>query len=117
MCWTARSMGWPSKSITRTPLRSEHGDIAIGQEKNIARVVENRGDIAGDEIFVVAEADHSRRARARRDNLSSGRVRKESPARKRRELLHGFAHGLFERAAILSCTFPPDARRFPYLFP
>ena len=38
-------------------LRREDSDIAIGEEENVARVIENGGNIAGDEIFAFAEAD------------------------------------------------------------
>ena len=100
MCWTARSTVLPSRSITRTPLRSEHGDVAIGQKEHVARVGENRGDIAGDKIFVLAQADHRRRARARRDDfvgVGGGKNRQGIDAG---ELPHGLAHGVFERAAV-----------------
>ena len=35
----------------------EDGHVAIGQEEDVARVVEDRGDVGGDEVFVVTEAD------------------------------------------------------------
>jgi len=50
-------------------LRSEHGDITVRQEKHVARVREDRGDVRRDEIFVLSEADHGRRTRARGDNF------------------------------------------------
>ena len=43
-------------------LRSEDGDIAIGEEEYVTGVIENRGNIAGDEIFVLAEADDGGRS-------------------------------------------------------
>ena len=69
--------------MTRTPCGREHGDVAVGEEENVARVVENRGNVAGDEVFVFAQADHRRRARARGDDFVGVVARKESPGRKR----------------------------------
>ena len=50
-------------------LRRQHRDVPIGHEKNVARVIQHRGDVAGHEIFVLAEADHRRRAPARRHDF------------------------------------------------
>src|SRR5690348_919608 len=47
----------------------EHGNLAIAQKKDAARVLQNRGDVARDEKFVIAQADNDRRSHARRDNL------------------------------------------------
>ena len=46
-----------------------HRQIAILQEKEIARMVQNRRYVRRDKIFVVAQADHRRRAVARGHNL------------------------------------------------
>ena len=35
-----------------------HGNIAICEKKNLASVMEQRGNIARDEVFVIAEADN-----------------------------------------------------------
>ena len=40
----------------------EDGDVAIGEEKDVAGVLKKCGDVARDEIFVVAEANHGGRA-------------------------------------------------------
>jgi hypothetical protein len=48
---------------------SDDGEIAIGQEEQVAGVIENGGHIGGDKIFVFSEADHGGRAIASGDNL------------------------------------------------
>ncbi len=50
-------------------LRREHGDVTVGEKEDVARVIEDRRDIAGDEVFVLAEADHGRRTASRGDDL------------------------------------------------
>ena len=47
----------------------EDGHIAIGQEEHVARVAEDGGDVGGDEVLVIADADDHRRAVARGDDL------------------------------------------------
>jgi len=49
--------------------RGENGNVAIRQEKHFARVLEQCGDVASDEIFSFSETNHGRRAKARRNNL------------------------------------------------
>ena len=48
---------------------SDHRHVAVGQKENVARVIENRGHVGGHEVFVVPQADHRRRAIARRHDL------------------------------------------------
>jgi len=50
-------------------LLREHGDVAIGEEKDFSRVLQQGGDIAGHEKFAIAEADDRRGAHARRHDL------------------------------------------------
>ncbi len=50
-------------------LRREDCDFAIAQEKDAAGVLQDRGDVAGDEEFVFAEADYDGRAEARCDDF------------------------------------------------
>ena len=65
-------------------LGREHGDIAVGEEEHVAGVREDAGNIAGDEVFVFAKADHHRRTDARGDDLAAGPWWRESPGRRRR---------------------------------
>ena len=36
----------------------DHGEVAIRQKENIARVVENCRNIGGNEVFIIAQADY-----------------------------------------------------------
>src|SRR4051794_30739702 len=47
----------------------DHSEIAVAEEEEVARVIEDRGHVAGDEVFILAEADYCRRAIARGDDL------------------------------------------------
>jgi len=47
----------------------EHGDIAIGEEKYVAGVLEQRGNVAGHKIFAFAKADDGGRSEARSNNF------------------------------------------------
>ena len=69
MCWGLRLTGWFSKSTHADALRRENGDFAIAEKENAARVRENCGNVAGDEKFILAEADDDRRPQSRGDDL------------------------------------------------
>ena len=47
----------------------EHGHIAVSEEEHVARMAQNRRNVRCHEVFVVAQADHHRRPRPRRDNF------------------------------------------------
>ena len=47
----------------------QHGDFLFAQIKNIARVLQNRGNVAGDKKFAVAETDDDRRTFADGDDF------------------------------------------------
>ncbi len=81
-------------------LRREHGHVAVAKEKNAARVREDGGNIAGDEIFMFAEAHDNGRADARGDDLVRVARRKNRQGVDAAQQLDGLAHGLFERGAI-----------------
>ena len=50
-------------------VRRENGHVAIGEEKHVARVAQDRGHVGSDEILALAEADHHGRTFARRDDF------------------------------------------------
>ena len=75
----------------------EHGKIAIGEKEKIAGVIENRGHVAGDKVFVLAEADYHRRAVARRDDLVRFVGRNHRQREHSGEFLDRLAHGFFQR--------------------
>ena len=75
---------------------SDDGEIAIGQKENVASVIEDRGNVGGDKVFVVAEADHQRRSIAGGDDLVGlidGDHRQSEDAG---EFFHGAANGFFK---------------------
>ena len=83
--------------VSCTPSGVTHGHVAVGQKENVARVMQNRRHVRGDEVFVIAQADHRRRTVARRHNLVGivgGNHRQREYAR---ELLDRLADGLFQR--------------------
>ncbi len=49
--------------------RGDDGEIAVGEEEQVARVIEDCGNIGGDEVFVFAQADDGGRTVARGDDL------------------------------------------------
>src|SRR5258708_5835271 len=51
------------------PFCREDGNVAVRKEKHFAGVLEQGRNIARDEIFSLAEANHRRRTQARGDNL------------------------------------------------
>ncbi len=62
-------MGLPSKSVSWTPSQREDGHVAVGEEVDIARVVQDAGNVGGDEVLAVAHADDDGRTRSRGHNL------------------------------------------------
>ena len=75
----------------------DHGQVAVGQEEQVARVIEDRRHVGGDEVLVLAQADDRRRAIARGHDLVGlihGNHRQREDAR---QLLHRPADGFFQR--------------------
>src|SRR6266705_5402211 len=50
-------------------LSGENSNVTVREEKHFAGMLEQGRDVAGDEIFSIAEANHRRRAEASRNNL------------------------------------------------
>ena len=50
-------------------LLGQNRDVAIGEEKDLARVFQQRGDVAGNEIFAVTQSDDGGWAKAGGDNF------------------------------------------------
>ena len=101
MCWACGSIGLAFEIGEADALRREHGDFAIAEEKNAARVRENRGNIAGDEEFVFAKADDDRRAEARGDDFVAGPcVERATSAYAPLITLTALQDGFFERRVL-----------------
>src|SRR5437867_942088 len=79
---------------------SDYSQVAIGKKKKIAGVVENRGDVRCDKIFVFAQTDNGGRAITRGNNLVGlidGNHREREHAS---ELDNRLPHSFFERWAM-----------------
>ena len=79
--------------------RRNHGQVAIAQEEQVASVIENRGNIGGDEVFVLAQADDGRRAIAGGHNFVRLIDRDHGQSENAGQLADRFADALFERRA------------------
>ena len=82
-------------------LGGQNGDITVGKEENLARMFEQGRDVAGDEIFTIAESNDRRRAHARRDNFLGVLRREEHQRVDAAQFLQRAAHGFLERHAVL----------------
>ena len=81
-------------------LRRDHRQIAVAEEKQVAGVIQNRGNVGGDEILVLAQADYGGRAVAGGHDLV-GLIHRDHRQRKHAgQLAHRFADALFERGAM-----------------
>src|SRR5208283_177313 len=80
--------------------RCNGGEVAIGKEEQVARVIEDCRNIAGDEILVFAEADDGRRPIARGHNLVRLVSRNDSNSEDASQQLHGFADRFFQRRLV-----------------
>ena len=82
-----------------------HRNFAVAEEKNIARVFQNRRDIRSHKVLALAEADHHRRALTRGNNRV-GRVRGKHRKRENAaELRHGLTDGVLKISAGLQMLF------------
>ena len=75
----------------------EDGHVPVGEEIDIARVVEDAGDVGGDEIFAFAQADDDGRAGAGGDDLVGLVGGEDADCEGTGEALDGAADGIFER--------------------
>ena len=64
--------------------RGEDGHVAVGEEVDVARVVQNARDVGGDEGLAFANADDDRRAEARGDDFVGLGRRRERRGQRRR---------------------------------
>ena len=96
MCWTWRVDGLPSKSVSLTPSGVITARSPSAEEEQVARVIQNRGHVGGDEVFVFAQPDDGGRAVARGDDLVGLVDRDHAEREHAGQFLHGFAHGFFK---------------------
>ena len=99
-CCTWRMIGRPSKSRQLHAFRRDHRQVAIGQEEQIAGVVEDRRHIRRHEILFFAQADHGGRAVAGSDDLV-GLIHRDDRQREHSgQFLDGFADRFFQRGPM-----------------
>ena len=75
----------------------EDGHVAVGEEVDVARVVQDAGNIGGDEVLALAHADDHGRAEAGGDDLVGLGGGEHAQRKGSGEALDGAAHGVFER--------------------
>ncbi len=96
----SRFTGLPLKSVSSTPVEREDGHVAVGEEVNVARVVEDAGDVRGDEVLAFANTDDDRGAGARGDDLVGLGRGKDAECKCACEALDGPANGIFEQDGL-----------------
>ena len=75
----------------------EDGHVAVGEEVDVARVVQDAGDVGGDERLAFADADDDGRAEAGGDDLVGLGGGEDAERKGSGEALDGAADGDFER--------------------
>src|ERR1039458_613322 len=86
-------------------LGGDDGKVTISQKENVTRVIENRRDIGSDKVFVVAQADHERRAVARGHDLVGLVDGNDGQSEHSAEFFHCPADGLFEGEVVAVASF------------
>ncbi len=79
-----------------TPAGGEDGDVAVLEEDDVAGVVEDAGDVGGEEVFAVADADDGGRAEAGGDEFVGFAGGEDADGEGAGEALDGAADGFFE---------------------
>ena len=78
-------------------VEGEDGHVAVGEEVHIAGVVEDSGNVRGDEVFAFAYADDDGRSGARGNDLVGLSGGEDAECEGSGESLDGAADGVFER--------------------
>ena len=76
---------------------SEDGHVAVGEEVDVARVVENAGDVGGDEGLAFADADDDGGSAARGDDLVGLGSGEDAEGECTGEMFDGVADRVFEQ--------------------
>ncbi len=74
----------------------EDGEFAVGEEVDVASVVEDAGDVGGEEVFALAEAEDGGRTEAGGDELVGLVGGEDADGEGSGEALDGAADGFFE---------------------
>jgi hypothetical protein len=75
---------------------SEDGEFAVGEEVDVARVMQDAGDVGGEEEFALADAEDGGRAKTRGDEFVGLVGREDTDGKGPGETLDGAADGFFE---------------------
>ncbi len=86
-------------------LLCNYGEIAIGKEKQVAGVKQDRGHVGGDEVFVFAETNDGRRAITGSHNLIRVVNGDHDQRKYSRQFLNSLTYGLFEGGPIAVAGF------------
>ncbi len=78
-------------------VEGEDGHVAVGEEVDVAGVVEDAGNVGGDEVLAFAYADDDGRAEARGDDLVGLGGGEDAEGEGSGEALDGAADGVFEQ--------------------
>src|SRR5205807_4390775 len=85
-------------------ISSDYRQVSVGKKEDVARVIKNCGYVRGDEILVIAQADHCRRTIARSYDLVWLVHIDDRQSKDPRQLFHRPADRLFERGtAPVAC--------------
>ena len=90
----------PSKSVRVTPAVVRMASFAVGEEVDVAGVVEDAGDVGGEEEFAVADADDGGRAHAGGDELVGLVGGEDADGEGSGEAVDGAADGFFEWSRV-----------------
>jgi hypothetical protein len=81
-------------------LGGEDGHVAVGEEVEVAGVVEDAGDVGGDEVLAIADADDDGGAAAGDDDFVGVVGGEDADGEGSGEAFDGAAHGVFERDGV-----------------
>ncbi len=111
MRWILSGMGRAVEVGERDAGGGEDGEFAVGEEVDVAGVVQDAGDVGGEEVFAFAEAEDGGRAKARGDQLVGLVGGEDADGEGPGEALDGAADGLFERDCGLAAGEGEDGFR------
>ena len=78
-------------------VEGEDGHVAVGEEVDVAGVVEDAGNVGGDEVFAFADADDDGRSGAGGDDLVGLGGGEDAEGEGSGEALDGAADGIFKK--------------------
>ena len=96
MRWISRAIGCAVEVGEVDAGEGEDGHFAVGEEVDVAGVVEDAGDVGGDEVFAVADADDDGWSGAGGDDLVGLVGGEDAEGEGSGEALDGAADGFFK---------------------